>query len=188
MRTFAVLLLIVAVAIPCYGGNNLIFYQLGRDEEAGRALKGYLEGRGYGVTFYQGETALERHAEKVSLINRQFQAVFIATRFVKGERERVLVASTPEKRLPAREEGQDLFIAAQDVPVRLASESRRLAEAVAGPFQTKPVTMPLFPLVGVDMPGILLFVEYKPERLQETIAALEEGLQKYFRREMKHEK
>lgn len=188
MKTALVVVLIIACAIPCYGGNNLIFYQLGRDDDAAKVLKGYFEGKGYGVTIYPGESTLEKHVEKVNSINRQAQAVFIAARFLKGEKERVLVASTPGKRLPGGEEGQDLFVSAQDVPVRLAAESKRLADAIALSLQTRPVSMPLFPLLGVDMPGIFLLIEYRPERLKEMFAALEEGLQKYFRRDRKNEK
>ena len=194
MRGLAAFLLLVVFFAPCYAGNNLIFYQVGeRDVGVARTLKAYFEEKGFSVSVYQGETTIEKHVDRVKRINNERQAIFLAAQFVKSDKERVLVGLTPERggasgAAGRRGEMEDLFLALDQVPLKFAPESRRLADAVASSFQAKPVRLPLFPLLGVDMPAIFMRIEYKEETLNQTLFTLNDGLQKYFRRDKKNEK
>jgi hypothetical protein len=189
-RLFLLLLLLVPLT-PCDAGNNLIFYQVGgRDAPVAKLLKGYFEERGYAVSIYAGETAIEKHVAVVNRINREGQAAFVAARFLKGEKDQVFVASTPDKpdAFGVRTEPEDYFLTLDQVALKHAAGSRRMAEAVAGSFQIKAARLPLFPLLGVDRAGIFLRVEYREENLQQVLFTLNEGLQKYLGRDRKNEK
>ena len=52
-------------------GSTIVFYRIGDSgQEAWTLLKDYFEAKGYSVAVVQGETAIEKHVEKISRINR----------------------------------------------------------------------------------------------------------------------
>ena len=56
--------------------------------------------------------------------------------------------------------GEGRFLAIDEIPARFARESDRLAASVAAPFGVKVKHLPLFPLLGVNMPGIVVKLEF----------------------------
>ena len=120
----------------------------------GRSLRQYFESKGYGVTIVQGETVIEKHVEKVNRINRGPGSVFLAMEFIPAESSRVMVAESDAKI------GEGRILAIDEIPARFARESDRLAADVAAPFNVKVKHLPLFPLLGVSMPGIVVKLEF----------------------------
>jgi hypothetical protein len=74
------------------------------------------------------------------------------------------------------------------MPAIYANESRELASSLASAFNKGIKEFPLFPLLGVDMPGVFLKITYTHEKTLEVFNKLHEGMQRYFKRGMKDER
>jgi hypothetical protein len=159
-----------------YGaGPGIVLYRVGDSGQGAVAfIKQYLETKGYQVALYQGESVIEKHVEKANLINRSAARVFIAIEMTGGEKRRVMVARTEAKK------GDGRFLAIDEVPERFAGESRILADAVAGSFGVKAKQMPLFPLLGISMPGIFVGAQLTETDFQDIANKLYIGMEKYF--------
>jgi hypothetical protein len=164
-------------ALSCYAAEHIIIYKLGeRDGPQWDSLKKYLQKKGYRVSMYDGATTIERHVEHVNRINREKAAAFLALDLRPGARNRAVIAIDDAKAENSR------FLTIQEVPAVHLAESRQLATALAVPFKTSVKALPLFPLLGVDLPGLFLHVEYMQENLPTVLDTLNDGLQKYFGR------
>jgi hypothetical protein len=172
----ALLMLLISFATAGYGaGPGVALYRVGDSgQEAVAFVKQYLEAKGYQVALYQGESVIEKHVEKANLINRSAARVFIAVEMMVGEKRRVMVARTEAKK------GDGRFLTIDEVPERFAGESRILADAVAGPFGLKAKQMPLFPLLGISMPGIFIRAQLAEADFQDVANKLYTGMEKYF--------
>ena len=179
--------MVVAVALCLAGlaqsafadGNSVVFYTIGEDSpQQWTRVKEYFEGRGYPVLLYQGEALLEKHIEKVDAINRSPGKVFLAVQMVKGDATRIMVAVTDAK----KEEGR--FLTIDEIPGLFAEESQRLAMDIAAPFKVKIGHLPLFPLLGVTMPGAFLRIEYREGDMEDVVHKLCEGVGRYFTERM----
>lgn len=172
---FSLLLLFLSFASGYGAGPGVVLYRVGDSgQEAVAFVKQYLEAKGYQVALYQGESVIEKHVEKANLINRSAARVFIAIEMTGGEKRRVMVARTEAKK------GDGRFLAIDEVPERFAGESRILADAVAGSFGVKAKQMPLFPLLGISMPGIFVGAQLTETDFQDIANKLYIGMEKYF--------
>jgi hypothetical protein len=170
------LLLMFLSFAPGYGaGPGVVLYRVGDSgQEAVAFIKQHLETKGYQVTLYQGESVIEKHVEKANLINRSAARVFIAIEVTGGERRRVMVARTEAKK------GDGRFLTIDEVPERFAGESRILADAVAASFGVRTKQMPLFPLLGISMPGIFIEAQLTEADFRDVANKLYIGMEKYF--------
>lgn len=163
--------------------EHVVFYRFGtKDQIVWNQLGKYFVTKGYRVSFYDGADNLERHVENVNRINRLNASLLIAMDYNIGDKNRLMVAVTTAKK------GKGNILAIDEVPAAHGAESRELASLVAGVFKTNVKELPLFPLLGVDMPGIFLGVESTPDRSTEIFDKLHESLQKYFKRGRKDER
>jgi hypothetical protein len=145
---------------------------------AGPTVKQHLEAKGYAVTLVQGEPAIEKHIEKIGVINRSSARVFLAFEFVPSEKVRlVTVVETRAKK------GEGSFLTVDEVPGRFNEDSHKLAYAVAEAFNVRAKQMPLFPLLGVNMPGIFIRWESKEVELPGLTDKLAAGLEKYLQKD-----
>jgi len=160
-------------------GNGVVFYRIGEGSpQQWTFVKEYFEGRGYPVIIYQGETQVEKHIEKVDMINRSPAKILLAVQMVKGDVTRVTVAMTDAK----KEEGR--FLTIDQTPGPFAEESQRLATDIAAPFKVKVKHFPLFPLLGVTMPGAFVRVDYREGDMEDVVHKLCEGVGRYFTERM----
>ena len=60
--------------------------------------------------------------------------------------------------------------------------SREAAELIAGEFDVKVLELPLFPLLGIDMPGLFLQVECPKEEAGRGVGKGERELAEIFRK------
>jgi hypothetical protein len=204
-----VCLVILLLAVQhCFGADSFAVYQVGAKEQQSWSLvRDFFKEKGYDVVFQQGETTLEKHLEKAARINRGTAKFLLALEFVSGDDASVLVAMTDRKGAeggspsaepgapPAPRTGNGLttfapgaqvgnrFLAIDELPGKYAADSGRLADAVAGSFNTKVKHMPLFPLLGVDMPGIFLRIECRQDKAGEMLGLLHGSIQNYLRRD-----
>lgn len=203
MRYLLLIALFASLAAPC-SGEPLIVYRLGQDHPGWAAIKEYFDSRGYPVTIYQGETTIEKHLERASRINRGPAGIFLAIEFATGQQPKAMVvapafekrdegAAQPQAGVDAAQpksggqpDGQGvIFYAIDEVPARHAEASKRLADSIASSFNVKVRRMPLFPVLGVNMPGIFVHLECKEEQVKELLNTLLGGIDKYTRRDIR---
>lgn len=177
MKTLLAVLLVLLLGAQAHAaGHNIVFYQIGESgQQAWTLLKAYFEGKGYGVTIVQGETVIEKHVEKINRINRGRGSIFLAMELIPAEKSRVMVAESDAK------SGEGRILAIDEIPARFAQESDRLAASVAAPFNVKVKHLPLFPLLGVTMPGIVIKLEFNEEQaFLGMISKVYTGVETYF--------
>jgi hypothetical protein len=146
--------------------------------EAWSSLKTLFESKGYQVTFYQNEATIERHVEKVNGLNRLGAKAFLAVELVPAARSHVLVAMTDARK------GEGRFLTIDEIPDTFSKESERLARSVAGQFKVKVKRLPLFPLLGVNMPGVFIRMEFKEGEFEDGVNKIETGVERYFTERM----
>ena len=206
------ILFMARVAQPCFAADSFAVYQVGAKEQQSWSLaRDFFREKGYDTLFVLGETTLETHLEKMSKINRSPAKFLIAMEFVSGDDAGVLVAMTDRKgaedgtpsepggpaasrteknaatSTPDAQAG-NRFLAIGELQGKYASGSTRLADAIAGSFNVKVKHLPLFPLLGADMPGIFLRIECKQDKVGEMLQILRGGIQNYLRRDVSHER
>ena len=131
--------------------------------------------KGYTVEIIQGETEIDKHVEKADKINRGGGAVLLAVEVIPSEKSRVMVAAATEA-----PKGEGRFLSITEISSRFSQESGRLAACLAAPFETKVTHLPLFPLLGVSMPGVALRLELKTGDNDQAVSKITEGIEKYF--------
>jgi hypothetical protein len=173
---------------PCCAEDNLIFYSTGkRDPAASSALRDYFSSKRYALSFYQGDGSMERHFERVNRINASKSGALVAIEIMFGEEKHVMVAMADlgkDSQASAKTGGRRrLLWAVDELPAKHEAQSKQLAELVAAQFGVKVKKVPLFPLIGVDMPGIFVSIECGREEARSLLAKLDAALQKYYRRD-----
>ncbi len=185
------------MAACSFGADTLAVYQMGAKEQVPWIVfKDVFKERGYDVLLLQGETRLEKHIEKMGKINRSQAKFLLAIELSYGEEANLLVAMTDQKGAEGAQVGpgssppgtSNRFLPIDQLPGKYASQSRRLAEAVAASYNVKVKHLSLFPLVGADMPGIFLRIECKQDKAREMVGLLARSIQNYVRRDVSHER
>jgi hypothetical protein len=204
--------LMARVAQPCFAADSFAVYQVGVKEQQSWSLaRDFFKEKGYDALFQLGEMTIEKHLERMGRINRSPAKFLLALEFVSGDPTGVLVAMTDQKAIeggPPAEPGKpsasgtgngpttfaadaqagNRFLAVDALPGKYAAYSGKLADEVAGSFKTKVKHLPLFPLLGADMPGILLRIECSRDKVGEMLGLLHGSIQKYLRRDVSHER
>ena len=177
MKTAIALLLLVVFCAQAQGaGKSIVFYRIGESgQQAWTLLKEYFEAKGYNVVVIQGDTEIEKHVDRINKINRgSGGSVFLAMELVPDEKSHVMVAESDARM------GEGRFLAIDEIPARFAGESDRLAAAVAAPFAAGVKHLPLYPLLGVNMPGIAVKLEFDQGETLNMIAKIYKGVERYF--------
>lgn len=189
MKHLLSVLFVFILFTSCYAEDNLVFYNAGkRDLAAWTVLKEYFSSRSYTVSFYQGDGGIERHLDKTTRINTVKSGIFVAIEFAFGEEKHVMVGMTPGEGSASGTRTEfdgrrRLLWGVDELPAKHEAQSKRLAELVAAQFQVTVKRMPLFPLVGVDMPGIFISIQCNKEEAGSLLTMLDTALQKYYRRD-----
>jgi len=162
-----------------YGAQHVVLYQVGeKDPAAMSMLRKHLAAKGFGVSVFDGTDTVEKQVELANRINRLRASLFIAIDFSFAEEEREEAAVTIAV-TDAKKKG-DKVLTIEDVPGAYAASSKEFATLLAGEFNRKVLELPLFPLVGIDMPGIFLRIECSKDEAGEVLGKLSETMQKYF--------
>lgn len=165
-----------------YGAQHIVLYHVGeKDQEARVLLKKHLAGKGFVVFTYEGTDRIEKQVEIANKINRLRASLFMAVEFTFSDQENVIVAVSNAK----KSEGQ--FLTIEEVPAVHVGRSREFALLVAERFKGKVLDLPLFPLLGIDMPGLFLRITCPKEKAGEVLSEVSESMQKYFTRGIKDE-
>ncbi len=174
-------LLIVIYILSCsysYAGEHFVIYRMGeRDQAAWSMFRKYFSAKGYNMSYYDGADSIDKHIENVNKINTSNGTVFLAIDLILGgTTNNVLVAATNARR------GKGNIPDIDEVPAIHINNSMELATMIAAPFNKKIKKMPLFMVLGIDMPGIFLRLESPKDKAGEVFDRLHEGLQKYTER------
>jgi hypothetical protein len=180
---FITLVLFSLVPLFClYGAEHIVLYGVGeKDPGAWGLLRKYFQTKGYSLNIYDGTSNMERHIENVNSINRGKSGLLLAIDFHFGDGNDVLVAVAEGKR------GRGNILSVEQVVAVHGDDSRECAKAVAGSFGRTAKELPLFPMMGVNMPGIFVKMECTKEKTLEMLGTLDEGLRRYFARGAKNE-
>lgn len=170
----AILLLASSSAAPGAERIVVLYRMTDGNQPAWEAIRQQLETKGYGVIVYQGEVDIEKHLEKVNRINRGPAAICLALDMITKDKPRTMVIEPEEKK------GEGRFLAIDEIPGQFTDESRRLASDVGDAFQVKVKKLPLFPLLGVNMPGAFVRIESREDGFNDAIAKTCAGIDKYF--------
>jgi hypothetical protein len=163
-----------------YGAPHIVLYHVGeKDQEARTLLKKHLAGKGFTVTAYDGTDRIEKHVELANKINRLRASLFIAVEFVFGEKESVVIAVSNAKKTEAQ------VLAIEELPALYINSSKEFAALVAEPFKRKVLDLPLFPLLGIDMPGVFMRIVCPRDQTDEFLSKLSDSVQKYLSKGMK---
>jgi hypothetical protein len=179
LQVLAVLFLVILSTSVQAAGPTIALYRVGNSvQDIGSSVTRALETKGFSVMLIQGETTVERHVEKINIVNRSPAKIFLAFQFVPSEKiRRITVVKTLSKK------GNGNFLMINEVPGKFADESNRLAYAIADSFAVKVKQMPLFPLLGVNMPGLFLRLEAKESDLTDFATKLSASLEKFTKKE-----
>ncbi len=174
---------VLAPLFYSYGGEHVVLYHVGeKDPVASLLLKKYLADKGFTVSAFDGADTIEKHIELANKINRLKASLLLAVEFGFEDKEDITIAVTNTE----KKTGQ--LFAVEDVPGTHAAHSKELAGLIAVAFNGKVLELPLFPLLGINMPGIFLGVECTKESAHETIGKVIGCLQKYFRKVQDNER
>jgi len=180
MKTVFSLILSVLPFFYSYADEYIVLYRVSEKNPAYvNQFRKYLNNKGYRVNVYEKANKLVQHLENVNKINKEKASLLLAIDFNIGDENRVLVAVTDAR----REKGR--FLSIEEVPALYLEASKAVATLVASSLNTKVKQFPIFLLLGIDMPGILLIVECTKENINHVFDALYEGLQKYYGRSTK---
>jgi hypothetical protein len=160
-----------------YGAQHIVLYDVGQKDPGALSMaRKYLAGKGFTVSVFDGTDTIEKQVELANRINRLRASLLIALDFSfrEGEDVAVTIAVTDAKKKA------DKVLAIEDVPGAYAASSREFAALVGESFNRKVLELPLFPLVGIDMPGVFLRIECSKDDAGDVLEKLSESMQKYF--------
>lgn len=144
-----------------WASECVVIYNLGKDEEGLVRLRKGLEGEGVPTKIFEAEREMAAHLRCAERINEEGCQFFIALYARKAERECLLVgihkASLSRGLLRAADEIQQLYV----------KESERVALSIPS---AQVVRLPLFPLLGIKMPGLLLYIRYSRMETLDRVA------------------
>lgn len=183
LQIVTVLIFVLAPVFYSHGSEHIVLYRLDtNDPVSWEQLKRYLGAKGYRVSTFDGTDNLEKHVENVNKINKLKASAFIAMDFGVSDQNRTVIAVTTAKK------GKGTIMSIDEVPALYANESRELATSLAFVFSKDVKEIPLFQLLGVDIPGVYMKINFLPDRTKEILEKFHEGMRRYFKRGMNNER
>jgi hypothetical protein len=179
---FMVALGVLSLLSLSLAGERIPLYCAGdKDQASWSFLKRYFDGKGYSVSIYEKTDNLEKHLENANRINKAGASLMLVMDFRMGEKDEVFAAITNAKKV------KNKILAIDEIPAQYIDLSAEVAGCIATPFRRTVKELPLFPLLGVDMPALFLRIECTKEKAEATLDVVNDCLQKYFQRGKKDE-
>ncbi len=183
MKTLIVFICILFPLFSSFAGENIVLYRSGeKDQTSWNLMKNYFDRKGYDTGIYEKPESFEEHLKNVNSINRTKASFMLVIDFRMGAENNLFIAVTDSKKVKGN------FLAIEEIPGKHAVRSMEYAKCVASSYGKKVKELPLFPLLGVDVPGVFLRMECTKDGAMGTLNILTECLQKYFTRGAKNEK
>ncbi len=171
LRIFGTLFFLLALGEA--NGNHLYLYFVSPpDGELRQVFLNALKRDGIEFSLCMGSKNLEEHLIKVGEINSKSKGVFLALEMKRAKKRGMFVATFK----PKKAEGKILRI--DEIPYVHLHSSMKLAHYVASSYGKKVVRLPLFPLLGVDMPALYLRLQGGKEDMEFAATVIAEGIKK----------
>lgn len=178
------LIFLLSCAEPCLcAAEHIILSRAGvRDEPMWNAFKRHLTGKGFAVSVYDSPESMEKQVETANRVNREKAAFMLVVELVPSERFDAFVAVSDARK------GKGLIVNADEVPGSHVARSTELGSSIAAQFQRKVKSIPLFMLLGIDMPGVFVRLEVPKGKPAEAFDKLYDGMMNYMKRGNKDER
>jgi hypothetical protein len=177
MKLIFILICVLFPFTSAYAGDSIVIYRMdSKDRAIWNLFKKSFDSKGYNVSIYEKTDNIDKHLENLNRINRANASLMLAMDLRTGGKTDVFVAVTDAKK------GTGRFLTIEEVAGRHAGDSMMLAKEVATSFGKHVKELSLFPLLGVDMPGVFISIECKNEQVNEIFDKLHEGIQKFMKR------
>ncbi|MCX5810088.1 MAG: hypothetical protein NTX36_12080 [Proteobacteria bacterium] len=177
MKYFLIIVCMLFPFFNAYAGDSIVIYRMGgKDQAVWGLLKKSFDSKGYNVSIYEKADNIDRHLETINRINKTNASLVLAMDLQTSEKTDVLIAFADAKK------GTGRFLTIEEVTGQHTDNSMILAEEVATSFGRRAKGLSLFPLLGIDMPGIFIKIECTNEQANEMLNKLHEGIQKFMKR------
>jgi len=174
------ILIIICLLFPLfsvYSADSIVIYRMSdKSEPIWNLFKKSFDSKGYNMSIYEKTDNINKHLENLNRINRTNVSLMLAVDLRTDEKTDVFVAVTDAKR------GTGRFRTIEEVAGQHTGDSMILAKEIATSFGKNVKELSLFPLLGIDVPGIFIRIECKNEQLNEILNKLHESIQKFIKR------
>lgn len=175
--------LLLLYAVPALGADHIILYRAGTtDNTMWNNLKKYMTNKGYTVSAYEAPETIEKQVETANRINREKARFTLVLELVPSERPDAFIVISDAKK------GKGMILDIEEVPGSHRAQSEELASFIAAQFQKKVKTIPLFMLLGIDMPGVFIRLDTPKDRPSDAFNRLHDGIQNYTKRGFRDER
>jgi hypothetical protein len=162
---------------PLWAAEHIILFRAGVNDDAmWNDFRKYLAGKGFTMSVHDAPASMEKQVETANRVNREKALFMLAVQLVPSDRTDAFVAVSNAKK------GTGLILNVDEVPGSHAVRSGELASSIAAVFQRKVKAIPLFMFLGVDMPGVFVWLEVEKVRPANAFGRLHEGLLNYMKR------
>lgn len=183
VRCLLLVLILSPICMPVFASEHIVLYTIGEKKTPETdAAKRYLEKKGFKISIYPLKNTLERHIENINKINNQKASMLIALNIEVSDDEGCFVAVSDAKKTTG------IFQAIEDIPGIHGESSRELASSIASSFSVKVKELPLFPLIGADMPGVFVYIMTKKDAVNIALERLYVGIDSYLKRGKRNER
>ena len=174
---YIVILFILFPFINAYAKDNIVIYRMdAKDQTVWSAIKKSFDNKGYNVSIYEKTDNMDRHLENLNMINRANALLALVIDLKVSDKSNVFIATSEA------EKGKGRFLAIDEVAAHHSENSMKLAKEVATSFGKNSKRFAIFPLLGVDMPGIFINIDCQNDNINEILNKLHESIQKYLKR------
>lgn len=154
--------------------KNLYIYIVGKpDAELKTAFLYALKREKIDFSVYTGSKNLEDHLSSINEINSKKKGVFLALDLKRSNTQKIFVATFKTKKT------QGKLLRIDEIPSLHFEDSIQIAQYIALTFNNKVYRLPLFPLLGVNMPGLYLKVDGGKEEVDFVATTLARGIKKF---------
>ncbi len=175
-------LLIVLPGCWVQARESIVLYRTGMcDPAMANGLRKYLLARGFGVSVYEGADTIEKQIQNANKINKEKAALLLVVELIPSDNRTAMFAISDAKK------PKGLIVQIDEVPGVHISRSEELAAALAEPYGKKVKRLPLFALLGIDMPGLFIGLDWPRDKMGEAFDKLYEGIQNYLKRGVQNE-
>lgn len=178
------ILIIVLGASPLFCADQIVLVQTGnKDAALWTGFKKYLAGKGYAVSIHEAADTMEKQVETANRINKEKGRFMLVMEMLPspGGTDVFVAVSNAKK-------GRGRILEIEEITGSHIAQSEELAALIASRFQKKVKAIPLFALLGIDMPGVFLRLSVQKDRALEAFDMLHDGMANYLKRGIKDER
>lgn len=172
--------IIICLFFPLIGvhaADSIIVYRMSdKSEPIWSIFKKSFDSKGYNMSIYDRTDNIDIHIEHANRINKTSALLILALDLSIQDKEEVFIAYTNAKK------GKGRFLTIEEIHGQHIDKSIALAKDIATSFNKNVKEISVFPLLGVDMPGVFIRIACTKELAGETLNKLHEGIQKYIKR------